>query len=160
MTNDPAIIAGAVVVVLAALGAMVVQIINAVSASRDRREAAAERLTQLTISKATSATVQETARKTDEVIGATTKIHELTNSTNSNLQKALEIMKEKVEGLEKIIAELRIAKVDTATAQALTDQRTSMLTPSPTTLPSGPAEVLVVNTPDDPAIVKDAAKAK
>lgn len=114
--DDPAIIAAAIVLVLSSLGGTIVLVINAVAAARDRSEAAQERRENR------EATVA-VAKKADVIIDSTTKIHELTNSTNSNLQKALELMTEKVAGLERINSELREAKRDTAAVQAMTDQR-------------------------------------
>jgi nucleoid-associated protein YgaU len=71
----------------------------------------------------TSVQVAASNAKADTLIESTAKIHELTNSTNSNLQKALELMTEKAAGYERIISELREAKRDTAAAQAMTDQQ-------------------------------------
>lgn len=145
---DPAIIAAAIVLVLAALGSMIIQIITAMSASKDRREASQERLMQISIA-------TETRRKTDTVIEGNARIHELTNSTNSNLQKALELMTERSHGLEKVIAELKEAKRTTAAAQAMMDQRTALsITPGPALTGTAPTEVIVKNDQPVPVEIK------
>lgn len=156
VSNDPVVIAGAIaaaiVLVMTGAGTMVVQIINARSLSKSLREAAAERLAHLSVSEKTSAMVEDTAKKADAIVTETGKIHELADGTNSNLRKIVEVMTEKVAGQEKVIAELRAAKVDTAAAQALTDQRTALATPAAPVAPV--AEVVMVNTKENPANVK------
>lgn len=162
--QDPAITAAAYVLVISSVGGTVVLIITAWSGFRDRRESAAERLLALNLTKAVAASAEKTAEKTDTIVKATAQIHELTNSTNSNLQKALDVMTEKVAGLDKIIAEMRVAKADTAAAQVITDLKAAAAQiPAPSGLPikvemvtppdAPPTKVEMVNTPEDPANV-------
>lgn len=121
---DPTLVAAAAVTVLSSLGGTIVLIINAMSASKDRREASKER--QLLAERAmVSAAVQKsTLEKADTIIESTAKIHELTNSTNSNLQKALELMTAKNAALEAIIAQAALTKRETEVERILSDQRT------------------------------------
>jgi hypothetical protein len=133
-----AAISGAVVVVLTSLGGTVVLIINAVSASKDRREAAAERLAIRNQAAVIQQTGEETAKKADGLITATAQIHELTNSTNSELQKALELSKAQAASVEKqnvalerLIAELKQKALDVTASQALSDQRVTQALAAP-----------------------------
>lgn len=119
----------------------------------------------LNLTKAVAASAEKTAEKTDTIVKATAQIHELTNSTNSNLQKALDVMTEKVSGLDKIISEMKIAKADTAAAQTISDLKAAAAkVPAPSGLPlkvemvpppegAPPTKVEMVNTPEDPANV-------
>lgn len=142
MSPDPSLIAAAVVLVLSSVGSTIVLIINAASASKDRREASKERLQQLVLAQAAKEASEAVARKTDQIIESTTKIHELTNSTNSNLQKALELMTAKVAALEQLLAQAEGAKKEAAAAQlaadlrvaqASLDRRTDRPAPAPAT---------------------------
>lgn len=152
--QDPAITAAAIVLVISSVGGTIVLIINAWSASKDRREAATERLQALNLTKSVAESAKKTEEKTDTIVKATTQIHELTNSTNSNLQKALDVMTEKVAGLDKIITEMRVAKADAANAQVIADLKTAAASQAPA--PSGLAtKVEMVNTEDNPANVKN-----
>lgn len=166
VTNDPVVVAGAVstaiVLVLAGAGTMVVQIINARSVAKGLREAAAERLLHLTISKETSEAVKDTAKKAAIIVTETGKIHELADGTNSNLRKNLEVMAEKMAGMEKVIAELHTAKADAATVRALADQKTNLTTVLPSAIPpiAPVAEVVIVNSAKNPANVIDHSKPK
>ena len=122
-TIDPTVFAAAIVTVIAALGGIIVQIINAASAARDRREAAMERqqlMDRTTLALHSSA---ENGKKADVLIESTAKIHELTNSTNSNLQKALDIASEKISGFERLISQMQMEKAQTASMRATTDQQ-------------------------------------
>jgi hypothetical protein len=132
---DPTLTAAAVVTVLAAIGGTVVQIINSWSAARDRREAAAERKALLDKTTAAVEASKDNSRKADELIKSTTEIHTLTNSTNSNLQKALELMTEKNAGLEKLMAQMQDEKKTTAAQHALTDVRISAVLAAPSAGP-------------------------
>lgn len=165
--QDPAITAAAYVLVISSVGGTVVLIITAWSGFKDRRESAAERLQALNLTRAVAASAEKTAEKTDTIVKATAQIHELTNSTNSNLQKALDVMTEKVAGLDKIIAEMRTAKAETAAAQTISDLKAAAAQiPAPSGLPikvemvpppegAPPTKVEMVNTEDDPANVKN-----
>lgn len=131
-TLDPTLIAAAVVTVIAALGGMIVQIINARSAATDRREtakreesAAVERRALFAQSQHTTEKADVLVEKADALVTSTAKIEELTNSTNSNLQKALELMTEKNAGLEKLMRHMEAEKQTTAANRAVTDAQAS-----------------------------------
>jgi len=67
----------------------------------------------------------DTAKKAETLIQNTDKIHELTNSTNSNLQKALEVAAEKIAGFERLVSAMQQEKKDTAASQATADLQVS-----------------------------------
>lgn len=166
---DPYVFAGALVVVLSSIGGTVVLIINALSASSDRREAAKERLAALTVAKAIEAATKEANGKADTLIKSTAQIHELTNSTNSNLQKALELKTLELQNTEKLVASLKEAAAALAMNQEIRDVRAAHMPASPAlqrgTLtrstdiaPPGPAAVVdvhVVNKADAPVPTTD-----
>ena len=161
--NDPAIIAAAVVVVLTSLGGTMVLVINAWSASKDRREAAKERLEQLTLAKAAAAATVIANAKTDTLIEGTAKIHELTNSTNSQLQKALDLMTARHAAALDIVAHLEAEKRETAATRVITDlQRDTALattaTPRATTAGADQLEKIEQNTAATVDVLKDQAK--
>jgi hypothetical protein len=128
MTNglDPTVFAAAIVTVLAAVVGGTVTVINALAAARDRRDAREER--RLVIAQGASAIAEskENGKKADTIIRSTDKIHELTNSTNSNLQKELELEREKNAGLAKTITALEAEKHATAAMRAITDSQTNV----------------------------------
>lgn len=163
--NDPNVIAAAVVIVLAAIGTLVVQIINAVSASKDRREAARERLEQLTLAKAAAVMSAAVNSKADALIEGTAKIHELTNSTNSQLQKALEVMTERFTAQAALVARLVEEKRETAATRAVTDlqREAALATPVPVgTRRAGDLATLAqieINTKETVKTLKDRALA-
>lgn len=132
MTYDPTLTAAAVVTVIAAVGGAVVQIINAVSAMRARRDAAADRAAaaaERAAIRAQTATVvktsEETARKADAIIDKTTEIHGeakeihgLANGQMSRLTTLIDVQTERIAGLEKLIAERAGSKLEIDAAQA------------------------------------------
>lgn len=160
-TMDPTLIAAAVVTVIAALGGVIVQIINSASAAKDRREAAAERRALFEQGERSTKIADESIKKSDAIIESTAKIHELTNSTNSNLQKALELMTEKNAGLEKLMQQMEQEKRATAATRAVTDLQTSAALQSkpPGESPiigaaaAQPTEVKIVNESTEPVPV-------
>ena len=119
--KDPALISAAIVTVIAAIAAACVTIINAIAATQDRKDSREER--RLLYDKAIiAARVQDdTAHKADVIIEKTAEIHTLTNSANSELRKALAIMTEKHNGLQKIIVQMNMAKEDAANTKIDTD---------------------------------------
>jgi len=121
---DPTLLAAAIVTVLASMGGMVVMIINARSASQDRREAAMERRILMEKTNAT-------ADKADRLIQSTAEIHTLTNSTNTNLQKALDLMTEKTKGLERLIIEMNKSRVAADVVQAAAELERARMTMPP-----------------------------
>jgi len=123
--TDPAIVGAAVVLVLSSLGGTIVLVINALSASKDRREAAAERKQQLELAIASAKVVKETADKTDALLVGNAKIHELTNNTNSQLQKALELKSQELNGARELMAQMEKTARDIAATRAVTDLQTS-----------------------------------
>lgn len=129
---DPAIYAAAIITVLSSLAGTVILIINAWSSYQDRREAAAERKALLAAANAAGVVADATGKKADEIITGVAKVHELTNSTASNLQKSLEVMTEKFAGAEKLVAQMGKAAADIAAKQATQDlQLTTAMHTSP-----------------------------
>lgn len=166
-TMDPTLIAAAVVTVIAALGGVIVQIINSSSAAKDRREAAAERKALFEQGQHATKLADENIKKADVLVTTTAEIKELTNSTNSNLQKALDLMTEKNAGLEKLMQQMEQEKRTTAATRAVTDLQASAAlhakppgeSPIPGT-PVEPTEVKIVNEPSEPVPVKGLPKDK
>lgn len=113
--NDPNIIAAAIVIVIAAIGSAVVQVINAWSAANDRREA---RLAREEIKRITESSVT----KTNTLIEKTAEIHTLTNSNLSKVTAALEVSIAKNKELETFIRSL---VKDKETSDALAISRSS-----------------------------------
>lgn len=122
-------VVGGIVAILAAVGALWLQISNGRAAvkkqelvdaiaAEDRKIAAEER-------KLAADERRLLLGKSDAIIVGNTKIHELTNSANSNLQKALELMTQRHSGAQETILALQQEKKDTATARVLTDRQTS-----------------------------------
>lgn len=132
VTQDPTIIAGAIaaaiVLVLSSLGGTAVLIINAWSSANDRREAAAERRIQLELTQSTNKHAVETAVKTDTLLTETAKIHELTNSTNSKLQAALELKNSELDGMKALLLKMVEEKRETAAMRVVTDLQTAAAT--------------------------------
>lgn len=133
VTQSPAVIAGAIVLVLSSIGGTIVLVINALSASKDRREAAAERLQQLTLARAAAQTATDTSKKADALVEGQAKIHELTNSTNSQLQKALELKTQELAGVRELVAQMEKTAKEIAATRTLTDVQTAsaLRTPVP-----------------------------
>ena len=158
-TLDPTLvaigIAGAIVTVVGALGGMVVQIINASSASRDRREAALERRILLEKTNAAAKVSDETAAKADTLLQKTVEIHTLTNGTNSELTSALKVANQKIEGLRELMAGFIRSKDEADAARVTTARDVADALATPVPRPSGqtrasdeePLEVKVVNQP-------------
>lgn len=148
---DPTLVTSAVVGVITAAVLGTIQIINtrstaaitlqrevALTAERakDREEAAAIRAADradasedrkaMLLKAAQAVSLSEAnGKKVDEVITGVAKVHELTNSTNSDLQKALALMTEKFAGAERMIAMLMQQIKDTAASQATSDLQVS-----------------------------------
>lgn len=101
--DDPTIIAGAFVIVIAAIGTTIVQIVNAVAAANDRREARSARLKL-------EAMAEINAVKTDKIVEQGVAIHTLTNSNLSKVTADLATAVSKIEGLEKVIVAQTKAK--------------------------------------------------
>lgn len=172
-TLDPTLLAAAVVTIIAALGGVTVQIINARSAAVERRATAERELLAATERKALFEQAQHATKladdnnkKADALIKSTTEIHTLTNSTNSNLQKALELMTEKNVGLEKLMRQMESEKQTTAANRAVTDAQASAAlhaAPSPdqpsTKGLEGKAEKILTSIDDNTAAIeKNTAK--
>lgn len=123
--DNATLTAAAVVTVIAALGGVAVQIINARSAAADRREAAAVAAAERSVAAEERKLAAEERRallgKSDVIIDGNTKIHTLTNSTNSNLQKTLEVQAEEVKGLRREMAQMKLEKQETAAAKTIAD---------------------------------------
>lgn len=100
---DPVIFAGAVVTVIAALGAAIVTVINAKAAADERAEARMAREVQLRLSRATDG-------KADAIIEKTVQIHEVTNSNLSKVTAALDVALSRIEGLQAMVRTLTEAK--------------------------------------------------
>lgn len=156
-TLDPTLIAAAIVTVIAAIGGMVVQIINARSAARDRRDtaererlAATERKALFEQAQYAAKIAEENNKKADTLVTSTAKIEELTNSTNSNLQKGLEVMTVKHNALELKIVHMEKEKAETAAVRALTDQQAAQALQSNPPKNDEPSEVKIVNEPTEP----------
>lgn len=142
-TLDPTLIAGAVVVVISALATAVVTVINGLSAAAARREDAAER-------RATAKVTEDNNKKANVLVTTTAEIKELTNSTNSNLQKALELMTEKHAALERKIVQMENEKRETAATRIVTDQQATQALRTPPPEAGEPTEVKIVNEPSEP----------
>jgi len=97
-------IAAAIVTVIAAIGGMTVQIINAVSAARDRREAAAERRGLREQTAIVLKNGQDTGIKADTIIQKAVAIHSLADGNLSRMSTALDVANERIAGLEKLMA--------------------------------------------------------
>lgn len=151
---DPAIYAAALITVIAALVGGTVQVINAVSSSRDRRDAARERQIALEQSAAGIELARANGQKADAILHKTSAVEVLTNGTNSNLQRALDVMTERNAGNEAIIRQLRQTTADTASVRAITDQQVQAALHS---LPPGSVPVLLPPTPTStpPIIIAD-----
>jgi hypothetical protein len=144
---DPTVIGAAVTGVIAAAVLGTIQIIANKSAAdkeraleaeraKDREEAAAIRAQEraeaaedrkamlLKASKAVEVS-EANGKKSDEIITGVAKVHELTNSTNSQLQKSLEVVTEKLAGAEKMIGMLLQQIKDTSASQATADLQVS-----------------------------------
>lgn len=141
--SDPMIIAGAVAFVIAAIGSMLVQVINARAAADDRREAKVMRVK-----------LQESADKAeiknDEIIKQGT---EIITSTNGNLSKVTERMNvalEEIKGLKELVFTLSEAK-RTADELAISSKRQIRVTDEPTKI----LEEIKVNTGDAVTVLKD-----
>lgn len=174
-TLDPTLLAAAVVTIIAALGGVTVQIINARSAAVERRATAERELLAATERKALFEQAQHATKladdnnkKADALIKSTTEIHTLTNSTNSNLQKALELMTEKNVGLEKLMRQMESEKQTTAATRAVTDAQAAVVlhATAPSTAPPPPdvaitkaAETILTSIDDNTAAIeKNTAK--
>lgn len=94
--NDPMIIAAAIVLVIAAVGSMFVQIINARAAAEDRRQARDNRIKLETLAEVND-------KKSNKIIEQGVAIHTSTNSNLSKVTSDLSTALSKIEGLEKII---------------------------------------------------------
>ena len=101
--SDPTVLAAAIVTVLTALGVLVVTIINAKSAADERRDARESRI-------AVEATTKATDRKADAIIEKTAEIHTVTNSNLAKVTAALDVAKERIEGLQKLVGQMMDAK--------------------------------------------------
>lgn len=128
---DPMVVAGAVVVVIAAIGGLFVQCMNAYSAFKDRREAASERKTTLERATRAASISESTDKKADQLITSTAQIHELTNSTNAALQRALDVANEKIAGLEKLLIQMTDSQTRAEAAKVAADLQVALLTPAP-----------------------------
>lgn len=101
--NDPMIIAAAFVMVIASIGATIVQVINAKAAADDRREAKIAREKLLTMAEMND-------EKTNKVIEQGVAIHTLTNSNLSKVTADLATATATIQSLERMIASLTKAK--------------------------------------------------
>lgn len=121
--NDPMVIAAAFVLVIAAVGGAVVQIINAKAAAEDRKEA-----------KIMRARLQDSADKTDiktdAIIKQGVEIHASTNSNLSKVTENLNVALEEINGLKKLVYTLTEAK-KTADTLALSQERKIRVTDEP-----------------------------
>jgi len=88
-----------------------------------------------------AATAAQTAigilAKTDTILDNTIKIHGLTNSTNSNLQKALELMTEKFANSERSLAQAIATSKEIAAQHVLTDLQVAVALRSPAPVEAG-----------------------
>ena len=158
-TLDPTLIAAgiaaAIVTVVGALGGMIIQILNAISSSKDRRDAALERRILLEQSQASAKVTEATAKKADALIEKTTEIHTLTNGTNSELTAALRVANQKIEGLRELMAGFVKARDDAEAARTLTKRDVADALATSPPRPGGktrasddePLQVEVVNQP-------------
>jgi hypothetical protein len=125
---DPTLFAAAIVTVLAALFGGVIQLVNAVSAARDRRDAREERKAlreqSITVLRATEAT----GLKADTIIEKAVEIHTLTNSANAKLQAALELVTEKLAAAERTINRMEATMAAGVSDRAIA---AALLTPVP-----------------------------
>lgn len=101
--NDPMIIAAAFVLVIAASGSWIVQIINAKAAADDRKEAKAMRLKL-------HESATSTEKKADRIIEQGVEIHTLTNSNLSKVTAELVTALAMIKNLERMIASQDKAK--------------------------------------------------
>lgn len=101
--NDPMIIAAAIVLVIAAVGSMFVQIINAKAAAEDRQDARASRIKLETYAEINDG-------KNNKIIEQGVSIHTLTNSNLSTVTAALATAVAENKTLERIIAAALEAK--------------------------------------------------
>ena len=157
-TLDPTLIAAgiaaAIVAVVGALGGMVIQIINAIASSKDRRDAALERRILLEKTNAAAAVTEATAKKADTIIEKATEIHTLTNGTNSELTSALKVANQKIEGLQQLMTSFIQSRDAADAARVLTarDVADALATPVPRdgharAGDEEPVQVEVVNQP-------------
>lgn len=102
-TLDPTVFAAALVMIIAAVGAAVVSVVNAVAASRDRTEARDSRI-------GLARTVDSTERKADQIIERAGEIHTLTNSNLSKMTARLDVALAEITGLRALIASQQEAK--------------------------------------------------
>lgn len=114
--NDPNVIAAAWVMVIGAIVTGAVSIMSNISAAKDRRLSAAERLKQLELAIAAAEETKEVHRKADEIIVGNAEIHKLTNSANSELKEALKATALKVEELQEIIFQMEATERGLAVA--------------------------------------------
>jgi hypothetical protein len=163
---DSTLIAAAAVTVVAAVVTGAVTIINTISAASDRRIAAESNRLLLEQGRVAAEARKVGAEKTDAIIHATTQIHELTNSTNSNLQKALEVMTEKVVGMEKLISQMENEKKTIASNKQISDLQTQVALKTPVPPVSeeklvGKAEEILTSIDDNTlAIERNTAKTR
>jgi len=111
-------IGAAVVTVIGALGGVVVQIINAVSAARDRREASAERRALREQTAIVLKNGQDTGVKADQIIEKAVEIHGLANGHLTKLSTALDVANAKIAGLESLMHALADSKRENDAVQA------------------------------------------
>lgn len=97
------IIAGAIVMVLGGVGAVIVQVINAMAASHERREARASRIKLEALAEAGDT-------KNNEIIKQGVAIHTLTNSSLSKVTADLATANVTIKSLERMIDGLVKAK--------------------------------------------------
>lgn len=118
------IIIAAIVPTLAAFGAMVVSVVNAIKSNSN-------------------------GRKADDIIQKAVEIHTLTNSNLSKVTASLEVANAKIDGLQAMVTEMTKAKAIADTVAEKAAQKVpSGVAPAPAH--ATPAEVIVVNEPHDP----------
>jgi uncharacterized membrane protein YccC len=130
---DPTIFAAAVVTVLAALFGGTIQLVNAISGARDRRDAREERRVLRDQNQNVIKVSEDTAKKADTIIEKAVEIHTLTNSANAKLQAALEMVTEKLAAAERQIARMEGTMRDVAASRVTTDRQIAdaLATPAP-----------------------------
>lgn len=126
------IVLAAIVPTLAALGALMVSVINAIKSNAN-------------------------GVKADDIIKKAEQIHTLTNSNLSKVTASLEVANAKIDGLQLMVAEMTKAKAIADTVAEKAAEKVPAIA-APVT-PPAPTEVVVVNEPTDPVPTTTTKKA-
>lgn len=114
----------------------------AIIRAADRAAAAEDRKLMLAKSEVGLQATIANSKKSDEIINGVAKVHELTNSTNSELQKTVAVLTERFAGSEKMVTQLLQQIKDVAANKATADVQiaAAMATTPIVSIPRAPAE--------------------